>query len=218
MRPSAPRDRPPLRRHGRRHGAEHGAPDRSRTCCPDAPLRFKFEPPGYQLHLWREDSGLVTHTAVFGDWPGPYPLRAEPRAFLIAGQSALATAASGMAAAARRSHLVVEVAGDDPPAEIAQFRLLLGAPRHRLRTARVEAAAGRRVERARHFAGQDDLLAALVGMARQRRREQRLRYRDASARSASARASPVSTILPRYMTAIVWLICATAARSWAMNR
>jgi Icc protein len=42
---------------------------------PEAPLRFMFEPPGYQLHLWREDSGLVTHTAVFGDWPGPHPLR-----------------------------------------------------------------------------------------------------------------------------------------------
>jgi 3',5'-cyclic-AMP phosphodiesterase len=41
----------------------------------DAPLRFMFEPPGYQLHVWREDTGLVTHTAVFGDWPGPYPLR-----------------------------------------------------------------------------------------------------------------------------------------------
>jgi len=39
-------------------------------------LRYKLEPPGYQLHLWRED-GLVTHTAVLGDWPGPYPLRAE---------------------------------------------------------------------------------------------------------------------------------------------
>jgi len=42
---------------------------------PDAPLRFMFEPPGYQLHLWCEDSGLITHTAVFGDWPDPHPLR-----------------------------------------------------------------------------------------------------------------------------------------------
>jgi Icc protein len=33
---------------------------------PDAPLRFAFEPPGYQLHLWR-DGALVTHTAVIGD-------------------------------------------------------------------------------------------------------------------------------------------------------
>jgi Icc protein len=37
---------------------------------PEAPLRFAFEPPGYQLHLWREDSGLVTHTAILDDRPG----------------------------------------------------------------------------------------------------------------------------------------------------
>jgi 3',5'-cyclic-AMP phosphodiesterase len=41
------------------------------------PLRFVLEPPGYQLHLWRDGTGLVSHTAVFGEWPGPYPLRAE---------------------------------------------------------------------------------------------------------------------------------------------
>jgi Icc protein len=38
---------------------------------PDAPLRFAFEPPGYQLHLWRDGIGLVSHTAVLGDWPAP---------------------------------------------------------------------------------------------------------------------------------------------------
>lgn len=38
---------------------------------PGAPLRFAAEPPGYQLHLWDEEGGLVTHTAVFGDWPPP---------------------------------------------------------------------------------------------------------------------------------------------------
>lgn len=32
---------------------------------PDAPIGFVFEPPGYQLHLWR-DGALVTHTAVIG--------------------------------------------------------------------------------------------------------------------------------------------------------
>jgi len=45
---------------------------------PGAPAEFAFEPPGYQLHLWREGVGLVTHTAVIGDWPGPYPFRAPP--------------------------------------------------------------------------------------------------------------------------------------------
>jgi 3',5'-cyclic-AMP phosphodiesterase len=39
---------------------------------PDTPLRFVAEPPGYQLHLW-QDGGLITHTAVFGDWPAPPP-------------------------------------------------------------------------------------------------------------------------------------------------
>jgi hypothetical protein len=32
----------------------------------------KWTDPGYQLHFWREDSGLITHTASIGDWPGPY--------------------------------------------------------------------------------------------------------------------------------------------------
>jgi Icc protein len=43
---------------------------------PGTPPQFTFEPPGYQLHLWREGSGLVSHTAVFGGWPGPYPYHA----------------------------------------------------------------------------------------------------------------------------------------------
>jgi len=34
---------------------------------PDARISFTFEPPGYQLHLWQDD-GLITHTAVLGDW------------------------------------------------------------------------------------------------------------------------------------------------------
>jgi 3',5'-cyclic AMP phosphodiesterase CpdA len=37
---------------------------------PDAGISFIFEPPGYQLHLWQAESGLVTHTASFGDWSG----------------------------------------------------------------------------------------------------------------------------------------------------
>ena len=45
---------------------------------PGARVRFNFEPPGYQLHLWRDGAGLVTHTAVLGEWPGPYPFRPAP--------------------------------------------------------------------------------------------------------------------------------------------
>jgi 3',5'-cyclic AMP phosphodiesterase CpdA len=40
---------------------------------PEARLCFTLEPPGYQLHLWREGMGVVTHTATIGEWPGPHP-------------------------------------------------------------------------------------------------------------------------------------------------
>jgi 3',5'-cyclic AMP phosphodiesterase CpdA len=41
---------------------------------PAAPAsHFVMEPPGYQLHRWEAAHGLVTHTAVVGDYPGPYP-------------------------------------------------------------------------------------------------------------------------------------------------
>jgi 3',5'-cyclic-AMP phosphodiesterase len=39
----------------------------------DALSRFVMEPPGFQLHLWTEGHGLVTHTAVLGDYDGPHP-------------------------------------------------------------------------------------------------------------------------------------------------
>ncbi len=39
----------------------------------DAPPQFVMEPPAYQLHHWSADSGLVTHLAYIGKFPGPYP-------------------------------------------------------------------------------------------------------------------------------------------------
>ncbi len=39
-----------------------------------SPGVFVMEPPGYQLHLWRPGSGVVSHTAVVGDFPA-YPFR-----------------------------------------------------------------------------------------------------------------------------------------------
>ncbi len=39
----------------------------------DAASRFVMEPPGFQLHLWREGAGIVTHTAAIGTFDGPYP-------------------------------------------------------------------------------------------------------------------------------------------------
>ena len=39
----------------------------------DAASRFVMEPPAFQLHLWRAGTGLVSHTAVIGQFAGPYP-------------------------------------------------------------------------------------------------------------------------------------------------
>lgn len=38
-----------------------------------APAHFNLEPAGYLLHRWQAQQGLVTHNAVFGEYPGPYP-------------------------------------------------------------------------------------------------------------------------------------------------
>jgi 3',5'-cyclic-AMP phosphodiesterase len=40
---------------------------------PEGAADFMMEPPGYQLHLWRESTGFVTHTGVIGPYAGPYP-------------------------------------------------------------------------------------------------------------------------------------------------
>jgi Icc protein len=39
----------------------------------DAASRFVMEPPGFCLHLWRKDTGVVSHTASLGSFEGPYP-------------------------------------------------------------------------------------------------------------------------------------------------
>jgi 3',5'-cyclic AMP phosphodiesterase CpdA len=39
----------------------------------DAASRFVMEPPAFQLHLWREGSGVISHTATIGEFAGPYP-------------------------------------------------------------------------------------------------------------------------------------------------
>jgi 3',5'-cyclic AMP phosphodiesterase CpdA len=40
----------------------------------DGPDCFVMEPPGYQLHLWR-DGRLVSHTCAIGEYAGPYRFR-----------------------------------------------------------------------------------------------------------------------------------------------
>ena len=39
----------------------------------DAASRFMMEPPGFHLHLWRDGTGIVSHTAAIGEFEGPYP-------------------------------------------------------------------------------------------------------------------------------------------------
>ena len=39
----------------------------------DAYSQFVMEPPGFQLHLWREGIGLVSHNVAIGEFAGPYP-------------------------------------------------------------------------------------------------------------------------------------------------
>jgi 3',5'-cyclic-AMP phosphodiesterase len=39
---------------------------------PEGPSAFRLEPPGYMLHRW-DNGQFVSHVAVLGDWPGPFP-------------------------------------------------------------------------------------------------------------------------------------------------
>jgi len=39
---------------------------------------FTMEPPGYHLHLWQPDAGLITHTAFIGQFSGPHPFLLDP--------------------------------------------------------------------------------------------------------------------------------------------
>jgi len=40
---------------------------------PQGPSAFMLEPPGFQLHIYDERVGLITHTAPIGAFDGPYP-------------------------------------------------------------------------------------------------------------------------------------------------
>src|SRR4051794_28180035 len=66
------------------------------------------------------------------------------------------------------------MAGDDAFLDRGEDRFLVRTTLHRVRAARMKAAARRWVERARPLARQNDLVAPFVGVTRQCRREQRL--------------------------------------------
>jgi 3',5'-cyclic AMP phosphodiesterase CpdA len=42
---------------------------------PGAPPQFALEPPAYRLHAYTPETGLVSHTAYIGSYPGPYNFR-----------------------------------------------------------------------------------------------------------------------------------------------
>lgn len=44
----------------------------------DAPAAFVLEPPAYQIHRWRPETGIVTHTALVEAYPGPFPFLDDP--------------------------------------------------------------------------------------------------------------------------------------------
>jgi 3',5'-cyclic AMP phosphodiesterase CpdA len=42
------------------------------------PASFTMEPPGYQIHMWSPEHGLVTHTVTVGSFEGPFPFVLDP--------------------------------------------------------------------------------------------------------------------------------------------
>lgn len=45
---------------------------------PGGPVAFTLEPPAFHLHLWIPGTGLVTHQAYVGRYPGPYGFTPDP--------------------------------------------------------------------------------------------------------------------------------------------
>ena len=69
LRPSPPADHGPLRPGHRQHLPLGRASGRAGPGSEGAPPRFVLEPPAYQIHRWRPDTGIVTHTALVESYP-----------------------------------------------------------------------------------------------------------------------------------------------------
>ena len=98
-------------------------------------------------------------------------------------------------------------------------RLLVGADLLRHRAAGAEPAARRRVDRARHVAREHDALASALGRRGRPRAPPTAApaCTGAPARSYTSSRVPISTILPRYITATRSEMWRTTDRSWATN-
>ena len=46
---------------------------------PERPAMYNLEPPCYMLHLWRETTGVISHTAFTGLYDGPYDFSPSDR-------------------------------------------------------------------------------------------------------------------------------------------
>lgn len=44
----------------------------------DAPAAFVMEPAAFELHLWEQATGFVSHIALVEAFPGPFPFLADP--------------------------------------------------------------------------------------------------------------------------------------------
>jgi len=64
---------------------------------------FNMEPPGYHLHLWQPDAGLITHTAFIGHFAGPYPFLLDPDYPAFKDKDAAPVSHASAAATARKS-------------------------------------------------------------------------------------------------------------------
>ena len=102
-----------------------------------------------------------------------------------------------------------------PSAVGERRRIHPGTHLHRIGAACVEAAPRRRVDRARHVAVQDDPCTSLlpVGVGYRDRRQQRLGVRVGRLGVDLPSADPISTIRPRYITAMRSLMWRTTDRS-----
>ena len=102
--------------------------------------------------------------------------------------------------------------------DFPKLRIKLRAFFNRPGAARPETASGRRVDRRRNIALQDDSLAFYLRVWNRNRRKQAPAYMDEADLVKFAAILAISTISPRYITATRVEICSTTARPCEMKR
>ena len=158
--------------------------------------------------------------------PAWYAQRRSPVVRAAARNAACSASSRGLGAARRaagkdgagRLDLAPEMAGDRVPVGRRRAAASSSAQRGaRMRAARAEAAARRRIDRARHVALEQDALAPSRRAPAPGSPTAAPACTGWRGAANSARLSAYSTILPRYITATRVAMCLTTARSWAMK-